>query len=76
MAYNTLVRPQVEYASAIWSSNTKENINKIEKVKRSAARWVSNDYSTYSSVTDMLSDPLKTDVSTRASLYFTKSFTA
>ena len=30
--------------------------NKIEKVQRRAARWVSNDYSSYSSVTDMLSN--------------------
>ena len=34
------------------------HINKIiiEKVQRRAARWVSNDYSSYSSVTDMLSN--------------------
>ena len=56
MAYNSLVRPQVEHASAVWSPYTKENINKLEKVQRRAARWVSNDYSSYSSVTDMLSN--------------------
>ena len=56
MSYNSLVRPQVEYASPVWSPYTKENINKIEKVQRRAARWVSNDYSSYSSVTDMLSN--------------------
>ena len=55
MAYS-LVRPQVEYASPVWSPYTKENINKIEKVQRRAARWVSNGYSSYSSVTDMLSN--------------------
>ena len=55
MAYNSLVRPQVEYASPVWSPYTKENINKIKKIQRRAARWVSNDFS-YSSVTDMLSN--------------------
>ena len=29
MAYNSLVSPQAEYASAVWSPYTKENINKI-----------------------------------------------
>ena len=57
MAYNSLVRPQVEYALiVVWSLYTKDNINKIEKVQRRAARWVTNDYSSYSSVTDMLSN--------------------
>ena len=30
--------------------------DKIEMVQRRAARWVSNDYSTYSSVTEMMSN--------------------
>ena len=55
MAYNTLVRPQVEYASAVWSPHTKENDKKkIEFVQRRTARWVSNDYFTQSSVKAML----------------------
>ena len=54
MAYNTIVRPQVEYASAVWSPHTKENNKKIEFVQRRAARWVSNDYSMQSSVKAML----------------------
>ena len=37
-AYNTFVRPQVEYASPVWGPYTQANINKIEKVQRRAAR--------------------------------------
>ena len=53
LAYNSLVRPQVECGSAVWSPYTKENKDKM--VQRRAARWVSNDYSSYSSVTEMMS---------------------
>ena len=56
IAYNTLFKPQVEYALAVWSPYMKENLNKIEILQRRAARWVCNDYSPYSSVTDMLSN--------------------
>ena len=76
MAYNSLVRPQVEYASVVWSPYTKDNINKIEKVQRRAARWVLNDYSSYSSVTDTLSNlgwrSLENRLPTRASLCILK----
>ena len=56
LAYNSLVRPQVEYGSVVWSPYTKENKDRTEMVQRRAARWVSNDYSTYSSVTEMMSN--------------------
>ena len=29
MAYDTIVRPQVEYASAVWGPYTKESINEM-----------------------------------------------
>ena len=54
VAYKTLVRPQLEYCSTVWSPYTQTNIAKLEAVQRRAARWASNDYRQTSSVTDML----------------------
>ena len=51
-AYKAIVRPQLEYA--VWDTHIKEDIQKIESVQRQAARWVLGDYSSYSSVTDMI----------------------
>ena len=54
--YKTFVRPIVEYASCVWSPYTQKGIKKIESVQRSAARYVSGDYSQRSSVSTMLRD--------------------
>jgi hypothetical protein len=56
LAYKTLVRPQVEYVSTVWSPHTKSNIKKVEMVQRRAIRWVKSDYSPLSSVTAMQED--------------------
>ena len=54
MAYNTYVRPQLEYCSTIWSPWQKTLSQKIESVQRSAACYVCNNYNYTSSVTCML----------------------
>ena len=43
-AYQTLLRPQVEYASSIWSPYAKQGISKVEMVQRRAIRWTLNDF--------------------------------
>ena len=52
--YTSLVRPILEYAAAVWSPHLQYQIHQIEKVQRSAARFVTNDFSYRSSVTGML----------------------
>ena len=49
-----MVRPILEYASSVWDPYTNVNIQKLESVRRRAARFCLGDYSRYSSVTSML----------------------
>ena len=53
VAYETLVRPSLEYATCAWSPHTQASNKKVEKVQRIAARFVSGDYRRDSSVTSM-----------------------
>ena len=52
--YNTLVRPQLEYASPVWDPDTDKLIYQIEQVQRRAVRWTANNFCRQTSVTRMI----------------------
>ena len=50
------MRPQLEYASTVWSPHTETDITKREAVQRRSALWATRDYQRTSSVTQMIKD--------------------
>ena len=55
-AYISLVRSVLEYSCSVWDPHLEKDISQVEKIQRSAARFVKNDYSRHSSVTDMMKE--------------------
>ena len=56
ISYTSLVRPKLEHASAAWDPFLKKDISALERVQRKAARFCSQNYDRYASVTDMIKD--------------------
>ena len=56
VAYQTLVRPQLEYAAPIWHPYNETETQKVEKVQKTAARWVCRRWHNARSVDDMLDE--------------------
>ena len=54
-AYLGMIRLKLEYASSVWDTHLSKDIHAVERVQRTAARWVKSDYNWENSVTSMLS---------------------
>ena len=65
IAYFSMVRSLLEYSCPVWDPYRQGYVDKLNKIQRAAARFVTNNYQRKSSVTALIQDLGWTDLQTR-----------
>jgi len=61
LAYNTLVRPTLEYCSTVWDPYTHRNIDRLERINTKAARFITNNYTYAPGITTRIKQQINMD---------------
>ena len=65
IAYFSMVRSLLEYSGPVWDPYRQGDIDKLNKIQRAAARFITNNYQRKSSVKDLIQNLDWTDLQTR-----------
>ena len=65
IAYFSMVQSLLEYSCPVWDPYRQGDVDKLNKIQRAAARFVTNNYQRKSSVTALIQDLGWTDLQTR-----------
>ena len=60
-AYNSLVRPSLEYCAAVWDPYTQLNINTLEQINTKAARFITHNYTQTPGITTTIKQQINMD---------------
>ena len=60
-----MLRSSLEYSSAVWDPFRRKDIDKLEKIQRAAARFVTQNYRQTVNVTSLIQNLGWTDLKTR-----------